>query len=138
MDILIKIAGVYLTLVAIVIGAHWSLIPLYPTMYDADIFWACVDLLAWAALFIAFVVNIQYARYNKREDSPLDWILSRALILLMVVYLLWYTRNYLGHVLGKEVDEQLWTYIDTIGVLLFGGTGIRLLKDEKTREQLRI
>ena len=107
-------------------------------MYDADIFWACVDLLAWAALFIAFVVNIQYARYNKREDSPLDWILSRALILLMVVYLLWYTRNYLGHVLGKEVDEQLWTYIDTIGVLLFGGTGIRLLKDEKTREQLRI
>ena len=133
MSILIRAAGVYLVLVAVVVAVNFVITPLYHPGGDAPFtVWEIINWFMAVAMVIALAASYTEKR---RVDGDGSTDLKRYLgantvfFAMVALFLLYFWQWFSSLSPNTDADGQLWLYIDTAMPILIGVTGCRMLRN---------
>ncbi len=133
MSILIRAVAAYLVLVAVSVGVHFIITPLYHPGGDAPFFAWVVHNWFMAVGMVLALAGSYAAKRSVDADGSAD--LKRYLeantvfYAAAVVFLLFFWNWFSALSPNDSADGQFWVVIDTLMPIVMGGTGCRMWRD---------
>lgn len=134
-----KIIGIYMLLVAVLVGVHTVVEPLYHVSTEARPYSAAWDILN-AMMIVALVLALVFAYQRKngvdsdQDASTREFIAANTLFygfLFLSILFFWNWFNLLSPeftAIGDETVSLVWIVIDALLPLLTGAMGVHLVR----------
>ena len=133
MDIVKRIAAVYLVLAAAAVAAHFVFEPFYADAVDTGQVWNTLDWFMAAGVLITLIVcvarKIQLDRIGRDQSTTRDYLTVQVALYSSIVLTLWFFWNWFDNLLVDEASDVrsiYWALIDPLFVLVVGRTGLHL------------
>ena len=135
-----KVVGIFLIVVAVLVGAHTVVEPLYHVSTEARPYSAAWDILN-PVMIVALVLALIFSYARKRsvdadESAPTREFISANtlfygfLFVSILMFLNWFNlRSPEFTAIGDETTSLVWIIIDALLPLLAGAMGIHLVRD---------
>ncbi len=139
MEMLNRIIGYFLVLIAVVVAIHTVIEPLYYTSTETSPYspiWLYIDSLMALAILLGFISSYNRKRKIDREDTITRPYLEANILfygyLFVGILFYWSWFNLLSPgftAVGNETVTLVWVIIDAAIPLLCGAMGISLLRE---------
>ncbi len=126
-NIALRIVAAYQVLVAVGVGVHFIITPLYHPGGDAP--FTAWEVMNWFMAVSAVIVLVGSFMRKRRMDA--DEADTRTSLEVNIVFyaalglFLWYFWNWFG-VFSDQANGTLWAFIDPLFVLVVGPAGLRM------------
>ena len=126
------ILGAYAVLLAVAVGAHFIITPLYDDGSTGFPVWRVFNWFMAAGVIIALTASLIWKlRLDKAGAEGLDLkrcLEVNAIFYASVVLGLWFFWNWFGNLMSRA-EPLLWAFIDPLLVVVVGACGIRLWRN---------
>lgn len=124
-----RIFGGYLLLVALAVGAQFTVELLYEssTSITPPQVWFVLDWFSLVGFVLCISMNFHYMNsVGNSQNSAWEKFASNTAFYLSVALALAFVHNFVGSLAGGKDDLLFWKFINAIQVPLFAATGWRL------------
>ena len=132
MEMVKRLAGLYLAIVGAAVAVHFVLDPLIYEWAEGDgtpVVWLVLDWLMAAGLAIALLVTFEAKRAADAGSDVREYLVANVQLYVAAALTLLFLWNavQIGWAAGDQTpDGQVWVFIDVVLPLLFVPLGVRL------------
>ncbi len=132
-----RILGAYAVLLALAVGAHFVLTPLYDDGSTGYPVWRIFNWFMAAGVIVVLVASSVW-KIRMADDKAEGWDLRQYVEVNAIFYSsvflgVWYFWNWFGNLMSRS-EPLLWAFIDPLFVVVVGAAGMRLWRKSGSEE----
>ena len=134
MDYSYRALALFLLLMAVAVGVHYVITPLYDDGSTGFPVWSILNWPMAAAVALAFIFNL--CRWVRQADEGIEnttairWMQTNFRFYSSLVLLLWFLNNWFADLMGLDTAVR-WAFVNAIFVAVMISTGIHPWKQRR-------